>query len=77
MPSQKTAEKPEELITIIAVRKFAVEFSKEELKSMKAGDKENRSHIGLTKMIEVGESAPVTKETAKKFQDAGAAKVAL
>jgi len=77
MPSQKTAEKPEELVTIVAVRKFAVDYSKEELKAMQSGDKEKRSHIGLTKMIEIGKSAAVTKAIAKKLQDSGAAKVAL
>lgn len=77
MPSQKTAEKKEELVTVIAIRKFAVDYSKEELKAMQRGDKENRSHEGMTKLITPGESAEVTKAVAKKLQDAGAVKIAL
>jgi len=81
MPSQKTAEKPqkaaEPLIEVIALRKFAVDYSKEELKAMQNGDKENRSYEGLTKMIEVGKSAEVSKESAEKLQDAGAIKIVL
>ena len=77
MPSQKTAEKPVEMIEITAVRKFAVEYTLAELKAMQSGDKERRSHTGLTKMIEIGESAEVTKEVAKKLTNAGAAKVKL
>ena len=77
MPSQKTAEKTEELIEITAVRKFAVEYSAAELKKMQGEDKEKRSHKGMARMIEIGESAEVTKETAKKLTDAGAAKVKL
>ena len=80
MPSQKTAEEPkvkEDLIEITAVRKFAVDFTKEELKKMQGEDKDKRSHIGLAKMIEIGGSATVPKSVAKKLQDAGAAKVKL
>ena len=79
MPSQKTAEKPKvpDMIEVVAVRKFAVEYTPEELKKMQGKDKEKRSHIGLTRMIEVDDSAFVTKEVAKKLQDAGAVKVKL
>ena len=77
MPSQKTAEPKEELIEVTALKKFAVEYSKEELKKMQANDKEKRSFAGATKMIEIGKSALVTKEVAKKLQNAGAAKVKL
>ena len=73
----KTVTKPADLIEITAVRKFAVDYTKEELKTMQSGDKENRPHIGLTKMIEIGESVFVTKDTAKKLTNAGAAKVKL
>jgi len=83
MPSVKAAKNPEKLkvdeplIEITAVRKFAVDYAKEELKKMQADDKDNRSMEGMTKMIEVGGSARVTKEVAKKLQDCGAAKVTL
>ena len=76
MPSPKTASKPEEevLVKIIAVRKFAVEFSADELKEMESNDNHGRSYAGVTKMIEIGESAEVTKEVAKKLTGCGAAK---
>lgn len=81
MPSPKTASKPEapkeELIEVTAVRKFAVEYSPAELKAMQGSDKEKRSFAGLSRMIEIGKSAFVTKEIASKLQDAGAVKVKL
>ena len=80
MPSQKTAEKAavkNDLIEITAVCKFAVDYTPEELKKMQGEDKEKRSHVGMTKIIEVGESTSVTRAIAKKMTDAGAAKVKL
>ena len=77
MPSQKTVEKKEELITVIAIRKFAVDYSKEELKAMQNGDKANRSFEGLTKMIEPGQSVQISKASAEKLQDANAIKIVL
>ena len=74
MPSQKTEEK---LINVVAIRKFAIDYSPEELKKMQSNDNEKRSHVGLTKMIEVGDSTKVTKEVAEKLQDAGALKIKL
>ena len=77
MPSQKTAEKKEDLIEVTAVRGFAVEYKPEELKKMESEDSHKRSHKGLAKMITPGNSAFVTKAVAKKLQDAGAVKVKL
>ena len=77
MPSQKTAEKKEDKIEITAVRTFAVDYMPEELKKMQGEDKEKRSHKGMAKLIEPGKSAFVSRETAKKLTDSGAAKVKL
>lgn len=83
MPSQKTAEKTVEkkaevkLIEVIAVRKFAVDYTEEELKQMRGKDKEKRDHIGMSRLIDAGESALIPKDVAEKLQNAGAVKVKL
>jgi len=85
MPSQKTAEKKAEkpiekkieTVTVIANRKFAVDLSKEEVKRLQADDKDHRSFEGMTKLIEPGEKADISKEIAKKLQKAGVIQIAL
>jgi len=81
MPSQKTAEKkvekPVETISVIANRAFAVEYSKQELKEMQGKDKERRSFDGMTKLINQGEKAEISKEDAKKLQKAGVIQIEL
>ena len=79
MPSPKTAEKEKkiETVMVIANRKFAVDYSAEEIKKMGANDKEKRSFVGMTKLIEPGEKAEISKEMAKKLQKAGVIQIAL
>lgn len=77
MPSPKTAEKTEDkLIKVIAVRKFAVDFTAEELAKMKGNDG-GRSQKGMTKIIDVGESASIPKKMAETLQECGAVKIKL
>ena len=74
MPSPKTAEAKEEvLVKIKAKRTFAVDYSTDELKKMQTNDKQKRSFIGHTKLIEAGQSVEVTKEVAAKLTESGAA----
>jgi len=79
MPSPKTAEKPTEtkLINVKAIRKFAMDFSAEELKKIKDSDKHGRDMKGMTKMIEEGETASIPKKMAEILQEAGAVKIVL
>jgi len=78
MPSQKTAEAPkEQLIEVTAVRKFAIDYSPEELKALQADDKEGLDQTGMTKKIEAGKTAKIPKEMAKTLQEAGVIKINL